>query len=120
MGAVEIVGVTADDILGAVASPDLVYFILGLLGGWWFYRKSNQDLTGENRKLLRQINLILVALENAGIVKLLRKAEGEVVSVAIELSGEARGQATTTADLTVGGPAQAKGVPWWRFWGRWG
>ncbi len=89
----------------------------GWLTGWWFYRRSNQDIARDTRNLIRHLNLILEALENKGRVKVIRNADGDVVSMLIEMAGESIGEATTTATLMGGEPAPVA-PPRWAFWRR--
>ncbi len=112
------------DALESVLGLDLFYLLVGLLGGWgsswWFYRKGTKDLADENRKLIRQINLVLWGLENAGHFKLERDEKGEVISVAVELKADLVSTASMTGTLHGGELPPVDPVAWprWRFWER--
>ncbi len=101
----------------------LATLIIGAAVTWLvahlYYVWASQDLEISSHHLEQASIMILLALERAGLATLVRGKDGNIIDVAIELRGEAKGEATTTANLTVGGPVPAE-VPWWRFWERWG
>ena len=116
---------TIVDVLRSSFGQTVLATLVSIGAGWViarvYYRKATLDLVEENRKLVRQITLILRALENAGLVKLVRNTDGEVVSIAVELKADLVSTSSMTATLSGGDspPPSMAPSPRRRFWHRW-
>ena len=79
------------------------------LATWFYYRRAGTELRQEAAALRHLNNLILRALEAAGLAKLARDESGEIKGLRFELKAESGVYAIsgTDADLTVkrSGPA---------------
>jgi hypothetical protein len=68
----------------------------------YYYIRAAQDLKSEASELKRLNILMLRGMENAGLVKLNRDKEGNIVGFTIELSASIRATSkTSTANLSV-------------------
>lgn len=59
---------------------------LGGLITWFYYKKSGDELAREAARLRHLSNIMLNAMEDAGLVKLNRGPSGEIVGRVVELS----------------------------------
>ena len=79
----------------------LVGVLFGVLVSWIFYRKSGKELTAESARLRRLSEIMLYAMEDAGLVKLNRNQAGEIVGRTIEAQVAVQASAIATVDATV-------------------
>jgi hypothetical protein len=84
-----------------------------LLGGlitWYFsrlyYRKAGNELRDEAARLRHLSNIMLNAMEDAGLVKLNRDQLREIKGRVVELSAVFEGSTTLGGDLQVNKPAK--------------
>jgi hypothetical protein len=70
---------------------------------WLFSLRSSQELRREAERLRRHTNLILRAMQNAGLAEIKWNEHGEPEGLLISLSGVATGRSGSSGDLTVGG-----------------
>lgn len=86
----------------------LVGLVAGILtsgaAGFYFLRKSSNELRNEAERLRRLIHIILLALDQARMADLARDAEGNVTGLVVHLSGTARGSALVSGTLTTEQP----------------
>src|SRR6266851_2082141 len=68
---------------------------------WRYYKKAGADLVKEAEKLLHLNNIMLNAMEDAGLVKLNRNEAGETVGRRVEVSAVFEGHSTMMGDLEV-------------------
>ena len=101
---------TRREILMLLLFNILTNFIAVLLGGlvtWYFsrsyYRKAGADLVNEAAKLRHLSSIMLHAMEDAGLVKLIRDEMGEIVGRKVEASVIFEGSSTMTGDLQIKG-----------------
>jgi hypothetical protein len=79
-----------------------------LLGGlitWYFsrlyYKKSGDELRDQAARLQHLSNIMLNAMEDAGLVKLNRGQSGEIKGRVVELSAVFEGRTTMGGDLQI-------------------
>ncbi|WNB77484.1 hypothetical protein [Methylomonas koyamae] len=91
--------VTARDVVISI-----VFFGLGLVSSWWtsayFYEKSLNDSKASAEEAERVNQLILRGIESIGTIQYSRDNSGKIVSVKIELGGNASGNVNATGTLT--------------------
>jgi hypothetical protein len=68
---------------------------------WRYYKKAGAELVEEAKKLLHLNNIMLNAMEDAGLVKLNRNKAGETVGRMVEASAVFEGHSTMMGDLQV-------------------
>jgi hypothetical protein len=83
----------------------LVGGLLGLGTSWYFARTSGRELRDEARNLAQLSELILHALENAGLAEIRRDpASGRSIGLTISLGATFHGSGSMTAKPTVARP----------------
>jgi hypothetical protein len=76
------------------------WFLAGLGVTHLYYVVQQSDAQAEAEDQRRMMDLVLRGVESVGNIKFLRDTSGKVVSVSIELRGQAISQSTATGSLT--------------------
>lgn len=81
------------------------YCFAGSLISWfisyWFARESSRELKAETKRLRLLNGAILQALENAGLARVRRDGQGEVIGFEIDLNGTSQGTTSLSATIEV-------------------
>ena len=65
---------------------------------WVYYERAGRELKHESAELRRLNGILLSGLENAGLMKIARDAEGNPTGVIVEAAASAKGTATVRAE----------------------